>query len=61
MSIYTNGCYELDVMTYQCHPETCSHWEHHKYVVAKNGCFYKYYDDPGVAKKEIDELVKSNS
>lgn len=58
MIVYKEKNYEIRHVTYNCHPETCSHWEHYPFVILKDGSWYSDEDDLYTAKNKIKGLLK---
>lgn len=58
MIVYKEKNYEVKRVTYNCHPETCCHWDHYPFVILKDGEWYSEEDDLITAKDKIKRLLK---
>jgi hypothetical protein len=62
--VYAKGRYKVVTHDYNCHPETCSHWDHPRYCVQYQECnpsrwvWYRDMDDLKEAKSLVDSLTK---
>lgn len=63
MVVYEKGDYRVAAVTYQCHPETCAHWDHPPYAIEHRGNGYPEWQWHGIAdcfaeaKIWVDALV----
>ncbi len=65
MVMYEKGRYRIVSMDYNCHPETCCHWEHYPYCIQRSFTspfrweWYAYEDSFDHAKKVVDALAEA--
>lgn len=58
MVVYEEKSYKVEHVTYNCHPETCTHWDHPPFIILKDGNWFKDEDSLTSAKDSIKELLK---
>lgn len=54
--------FEVVIRQYECHPETCPHWEHYTYWVLENGAYWvEGFDTREEAEHHLIWLEKVNA
>lgn len=59
-AVYTEGRFQVVLMSYNCHPETCCHWDHPLYCIQRmettpaRWMWWAYADDLKSAKEMVN-------